>query len=247
MAYIYKITNDINNKFYIGKTEYANPEKRWKEHLSDYKKRKCEKRPLYAAMNKYGTEHFHFEVIEETDSPEEREKYWIKKLRTYVGYDDCNGYNATLGGDGSSYLNLNEDEVVRYHIEEASYIVGETAKHFNVAHKTITTILKKKNIFWLKHQDVTRLMTYEKYGGIFQVDNKSRIILNVFENISEASLHINKEPCKNHIYSACNGYHKGSHFAYGYLWYYGKDISEAIENGEVVQIDKIYEKYCNIE
>ena len=38
MGYIYKITNKINNKKYIGKTEYAEPIKRFKEHISDSKK-----------------------------------------------------------------------------------------------------------------------------------------------------------------------------------------------------------------
>ena len=73
MAYIYKITNDINNKIYIGKTNFS-IEKRWKEHLKTYKRENIEKRPLYNAMNKYGIEHFHIEQIEETDNPEEREK-----------------------------------------------------------------------------------------------------------------------------------------------------------------------------
>ena len=69
MAYIYKITNDINGKSYIGKTEKNNIQERWKDHLIDYKKRRTEKRPLYSAMNKYGIEHFHIEQIEETDNP----------------------------------------------------------------------------------------------------------------------------------------------------------------------------------
>ena len=38
MAYIYKITNDINNKVYIGKT-VKSIEKRWKEHCIDSKKK----------------------------------------------------------------------------------------------------------------------------------------------------------------------------------------------------------------
>ena len=50
-------------------------------------------------MNKYGIEHFHIELIEETDNPEEREIYWIEKLGSFK-----NGYNATLGGDGKKYL-----------------------------------------------------------------------------------------------------------------------------------------------
>lgn len=77
MAYIYKIENDINGKLYIGKTEFS-IEKRFKQHCSDAFKDRCEKRPLYAAMRKYGVEHFHISLIEETDKPEERERYWIE-------------------------------------------------------------------------------------------------------------------------------------------------------------------------
>ena len=62
MPYIYKITNDINNKIYIGKTLHA-IEHRFKEHCKDSKKRQNEKRPLYSAMNKYGIEHFHISIL----------------------------------------------------------------------------------------------------------------------------------------------------------------------------------------
>ena len=75
MAYIYKITNDINNKVYIGKTEFS-IEKRFQEHCRDAFKERNEKRPLYAAIRKYGVE-----------------QYGSFKY----------GYNATLGGDGARY------------------------------------------------------------------------------------------------------------------------------------------------
>ena len=103
MAYIYKITNDINQKIYIGKTE-RNIEERFKEHCREYRKKRCEKRPLYAAMKKYGTEHFHVELVEETDNPEEREQYWIKFYNSY----GSTGYNATMAGDGKKYIDVNK-------------------------------------------------------------------------------------------------------------------------------------------
>ena len=98
MPYIYQIVNDINDKVYVGKTNFS-LEKRFKEHCKDAFNRKYEKRPLYSAMRKYGVEHFHIELLEETDNPEEREKYWIEQKHSYE-----NGYNATKGGDGKSYL-----------------------------------------------------------------------------------------------------------------------------------------------
>ena len=65
MGYIYKISNTINDKVYIGKTAFS-IEKRFKEHCQDAFKEHNEKRPLYSAMRKYGVEHFHIELIEET-------------------------------------------------------------------------------------------------------------------------------------------------------------------------------------
>ena len=94
MAFIYKIINDINNKVYVGQTAYS-LEKRFKEHCKDAFEDRNEKRPLYAAMRKYGVEHFHIELLEETDNPEEREKFWIEEFNSFKY-----GYNATLGGEG---------------------------------------------------------------------------------------------------------------------------------------------------
>ena len=98
MAYIYKITNDVNGKIYIGKTENS-IEKRFNKHCQDAFRPRCEKRPLYAAMRKYGVEHFHIELVEETNSPEEREIYWIEQYGSFKY-----GYNATMGGDGKKYI-----------------------------------------------------------------------------------------------------------------------------------------------
>ena len=97
MAYIYKITNTINNKLYIGKTVNT-IEKRFNQHKNESKTERSKKRPLYRAINKYGIENFEIEIIEECnyDILNEREIYWINYYDTYN-----NGYNATLGGDGT--------------------------------------------------------------------------------------------------------------------------------------------------
>lgn len=156
MGYIYKVTNNINGKMYIGKTEDINPIDRWDCHLRDYRKNRCEKRPFYNALNKYGVDNFTFEVIDSCDDSNDlcnKEKYYIEKYRTYVGFDDCNGYNATLGGDGKSYLQLDENDVVKAHIEN-DYIAGHTAKIFNVDPGTIKKILTKHNIKWLSAKEI---------------------------------------------------------------------------------------------
>ena len=92
MAYIYSITNTINQKIYIGLTRRDNPYDRWKEHIQKSNK------PEYAihrAMYKYGVDNFKFRVLEECDSSkvEEREIHYIKKFNTFF-----EGYNSTSGG-----------------------------------------------------------------------------------------------------------------------------------------------------
>lgn len=132
MAYIYQIINDINNKIYIGKTE-TNIEKRFKEHCRDAKKENCKNRPLYRAMNKYGIEHFHIELLEETENPIEREMYWIESKNSYH-----NGYNATLGGDGKSYID--QDLVINTYLRLKSQkgVSEELDIDVGTVHKILT-------------------------------------------------------------------------------------------------------------
>lgn len=93
---IYKITNLINNKCYIGCSK--NIEHRWIAHKSESI---IEKNPQYnysihKAFRKYGIDNFSFEIIELTseDMLFGREKYWINFYNSYK-----NGYNETVGGD----------------------------------------------------------------------------------------------------------------------------------------------------
>lgn len=81
MGYVYKITNKINNKNYIGQTirHYG---QRWRNHRSEAFNIESQKYeyPLYRAIRKYGLENFEFSVIEECDESilTEREIYWTK-------------------------------------------------------------------------------------------------------------------------------------------------------------------------
>ena len=77
---IYKITNLIDGKFYIGKT-VKTLEERFRRHLI----RKSSPK-LTNAIRKYGKQNFIIEMIELCDSIgvlNEREKFWIKKIGRY--------------------------------------------------------------------------------------------------------------------------------------------------------------------
>jgi group I intron endonuclease len=100
MGYVYKITNIITKKCYIGETIKDNPILRWNEH-----KRKIEKGigcpALQDAVKKYGIENFRFEILI-ICFDEDRYRYemeYIKKYNTIVP----NGYNLTKGGEGGGF------------------------------------------------------------------------------------------------------------------------------------------------
>ena len=92
-GYIYKITNKINNKPYIGQTTLI-PQKRW----NNYKTLNCKKQPkLYNALKKYGVDNFIFEVIDNSATNQislnQLEEQYIQK------YDSIKmGYNNKHGG-----------------------------------------------------------------------------------------------------------------------------------------------------
>lgn len=95
MAYIYKATNVINGKCYIGQTSYDKLHKRINTHLW-YARHKGSNLPFPNALRKYGKENFEWEILEECarEDKGKREIYWIQKLQPE--------YNATLGGDGGT-------------------------------------------------------------------------------------------------------------------------------------------------
>jgi group I intron endonuclease len=93
---IYKITNKINNKIYIGQS--VNIEQRFYTHCSDALN-KYDNNYFHNAIRKYGKENFYIEIIEECSKEElnEKEIYWIQK---YNSNNPSIGYNSSLGGEG---------------------------------------------------------------------------------------------------------------------------------------------------
>ncbi len=89
---IYKHTNPINNKSYIGQTSRDDPSIRWQNGLGYQDSPK-----FWQAILKYGWGTFTHEIIENDiptlEKADEKEVYWINY------YDSVNnGYNISLGG-----------------------------------------------------------------------------------------------------------------------------------------------------
>ena len=141
-GFIYKITNKVNNKVYIGQTRYT-VESRWRQHLKNYNV-EHRKQPLYLAFEKYGIENFEIETVEEVNvnSLDEREIFWIAKYNSFK-----EGYNATIGGQGTKLYYWTDS---KYEEIRTMYLSGFTTanigKHFNVSSWVITNILKSLDV-----------------------------------------------------------------------------------------------------
>ena len=210
MAYIYKITNNINGKIYVGKTEFS-IEKRFAEHKKDSCYETKEKRPLYAAFQKYGIENFSISLIEETDNPEEREQYWIKELNSFHY-----GYNATLGGDGIRLIDY--DLVVEnYKKFQNAKMVAEA---MGICQDSVLDILREKKIDIISGAQVNKNVYGKKVVAINKI---SKEVIAQFNTLHEAAgwananeySHSKVDTTRAHISEVCRGKRKT---AYGFIW-----------------------------
>ena len=91
---IYKITNKITSKVYVGLTN--NPEVRFKKHI--WLSTKPNKQLIHHSINKHGSDNFKFDVVyqtKEVDHAKKMESFFISEENSMCP----NGYNAHPGGN----------------------------------------------------------------------------------------------------------------------------------------------------
>lgn len=144
--FVYKISNSINNKVYIGITSYS-IEQRYKWHVRDCKKG-VEKK-LYRAMIKHGIENFKIELLETVDDSiiDKREEFYIKKYDSFN-----NGYNASPVSRG-----------IKHHTNKTKELLSKKAK----GRKQSKDTLEKKSIamrnFWKDNAELKRQYAQRAY------------------------------------------------------------------------------------
>lgn len=206
-GYIYKITNLINNKSYIGKTTFT-IEKRFKEHKENTNR--YLNRPLYRAFRKYGVDNFSIEVVEEVDISElsNREIYWIEHYHTY-----SNGYNATFGGEGK----------VLYDYDLIAELIssGKTSKEIcdeiGCCVDTVRAVAKKYGLtingLNLFVESKIQVDQFTKNGEYCQTFSSYSDAAKWLEN--NGYVNGNLSGVRSHIGEVCRGKRKS---AYGFIW-----------------------------
>ena len=201
---IYKITNLINGKIYIGQTIVPEPV-RWQQHIFwAYNNPEQDATLLCRAIKKYGKENFKREILERIPNEElnERETYYIDLFNST---NKEIGYNLSLGGGG--HLKFSEEKIIESYNRLKS--VEKVAEELGAHKSSIGRRLKALNILLPK--------TVLQYG-------LNGVLISVYESFAQAK-RITGLDLPKLIPS--------HHYACGYAWIYKKDeenIKEIIEN-----------------
>lgn len=210
MAYIYVITNLINQKRYVGKTTKT-IEQRWKAHIADSKRDNIKNRPLYKAFAKYGINNFIIQELEHCSAEEasDKEQYWINKLDTYH-----NGYNATLDGDSKHYYDY--QEIAKKYLELKT--LKATSTFFQCDIETVRKACLDQNIKIISasEHNKKKIAMYDLNNNFICNFNS---LIEAYQWLYQNHFTLVKTPrgVTSHISAVCKGKRKT---AYKHIWKY---------------------------
>lgn len=203
---IYKLTNKINGKIYIGKTiSFKNRMNHYKSHQNSRYDQ-----PILRAIKKYRWINFKSEILESFKELNEkvlldREEYWIKycdSTNRKTGYNICpRGVNTT--GFKHKKSTLKKLSILNSGKNNAFY--GK--KHSKETKEKLSKFLKGKNTKKIK-----------------QIDIKTNKIIKIWNSISEAAISLGNIKRASNITAVCRKQkNKDGHFqktAFGFKWKY---------------------------
>lgn len=227
-GYIYIIRNTCNDKVYIGQS-INDLKVRFREHINKSRRQRSK---FYNAIQALGEDKFSINLIEECDKSllNEREKYWISKFNSFH-----NGYNSTLGGEGTHTYELDEDYIIKLY---ESYGLTYIASMYGCCTKVIRSILIRNNIKLREsnNEAIQVVMLNKNYIPLLIFKSKKAawrwLIQNYRSNmkLSEAYTYIKR---------ACDY----GNTAFGYKWMYLADVDVSdkqsiMDNIEVQRYNK---------
>ena len=228
---IYVAENTVNGKRYVGQT-IRKFEYRQAQHKKDSKRLDLK---FYRAIRKYGWDNFNWAVIvegvEDIDSLNRLEQYWIKELDTFK-----NGYNSTTGGEGyivsaETKKKISESRKGKHFSEETKKKMSESQKGKHLSEETKKKISESHKGKHLSEETRRKLSESQKgekahnWGKtgannplsrpVLQLDKETGTVIAEFAGVREAErvTGINK----GRISIVCKGKGKS---AGGYRWKY---------------------------
>lgn len=239
VGYIYKITNKINGKIYIGQTIYT-ISKRWNDHISSANTNSSKSMIIYNAMRKYGIDNFlidEVECIDAVTSDKLFEKLNEREIHYISIYNSLkpNGYNCTEGGYNNSpdcKRIVNQYSLSGEYINTFPSIVSATqhvcpgGNNGNIQSVCSGETKTAYGYVWRYDGDPFDLYDFHHDGDrpIIQYDFNGNII-NEYKTMSDAARSLglfakNGKPRSGQICQCCKGTRRQ---AYGYIWRYKGD------------------------
>lgn len=224
---IYKITNLIDNKIYVGRS--INLKSRKSKH-----KTSISNTIISRAIQKYGHDNFLFEVIEYCDSSLliEREQYYLDNLNPY----ENKGYNllkdSSIGGwEGMSHTT--EAKLKMSKCKKGIYIPWNKGKKGVQECSKETRILMSGNskgsgnpFYGKKHTNETKYKISEKnkgkdhsheYKSVIQIDKNTLEVIKIWDSMTDVYKYFNVSLQYSNISKVCKGKQKT---AFGFIWKY---------------------------
>jgi group I intron endonuclease len=243
---IYRATNSVNRKVYIGQT-VENLLQRKAKHFQDAKD-KSKRIVFHKALNKYGKDNFEWDVIDVAKNAEElnnKEIFWIKHFNSHI--KNNKGYNMTNGGLGSvGYKHRIEDVekmmiIQRKRVESEGYIHPFLGKnHTDETKKTLSKIAEKRfeninNHPWLGRnhsEESKRKMSESQTGKMVGADNpRAEPVVQLslegefikkYDTLTDGAYSISNSASTGAISRCCS---EDLKTIYGYIWIYEKDYN----------------------
>lgn len=174
---IYKITNLLSEKIYVGKHETMNINDSYFGSGT----------VLKMAIKKYGKENFTKEIIEEVENIENmniREIYWINELCTI----SPNGYNINIGGKGGdNFTNNPNKEKIRskFKIQNLGRKVSDETRRKHSIRMTGCKLNQHRKVRCDFCDKLISQANHNRFHGIYCKENPNRIIKEVKKGTCE--------------------------------------------------------------
>ena len=171
---------------------------------------------IHCAIRKYGIEKFKvaFERYP-VEQLNQWEVFWIQRANSFES-----GYNMTSGGDSGFSRDLSAVHTDVFTMYSNGWLVTDIASQLGKSVVTVTGILQQFGVSLDEIRDRGRVISGVHCRSVAQICFTSRVILNVFSSMVEASeiTHVNKDG----IGDCCANRNNSSG---GYFWRYIEDVS----------------------